>query len=100
MELEEHYGQLLGINSPWEIDSVDLKMQDQRVDIVIEYTDDQGPCPECGTICPKHDSRKKRTWRHLDTMQFSTYLHCEIPRVRCDTHGAKTVTSKQDSQVK
>ncbi len=80
MELEEHYGP-----------SVDLKMQDQRVDIVIEYTDDQGPCPECGAICPKHDDRKKCTWRHLDTMQFSTYLYCEVPRVRCDTHGAKTV---------
>jgi len=92
MELEEHYGQLLGVKSPWEIASVDLKMQAQRVDIVIEYTDDQGPCPECGAICPKHDNRKKRTWRHLDTMQFSTYLYCEVPRVRCETHGAKTVT--------
>jgi len=91
MELEEHYGQLLGVKSPWEIASIDLKMQDQRVDIVIEYTDDQGPCPECGAICPKHDGRKKRTWRHLDTMQFSTYLYCEVPRVRCDIHGAKTV---------
>ncbi len=40
MELEEHYGQLLGVKSPWKIASVDPKMQDQRVDIVIEYTDD------------------------------------------------------------
>ncbi len=92
MELEEHYGQLLGVEAPWDISSIDLKIQDHRVDIVIEYTDDQGPCPECGTICPKHDDRKKRTWRHLDTMQFSTYLHCEVPRVRCETHGVKTVT--------
>ncbi len=92
MELEEHYGQLLGVETPWDISSIDLKIQDHRVDIVIEYTDDQGPCPECGTICPKHDDRKKRTWRHLDTMQFSTYLHCEVPRVRCEMHGVKTVT--------
>jgi len=92
MELEEHYGQLLGVETPWDISSIDLNMQDHRVDVVIEYTDDQGPCPECGAICPKHDDRKKRTWRHLDTMQFSTYLHCEVPRVRCDAHGVKTVT--------
>jgi len=91
MELEDHYGQLLGVKTPWDISSVDLKLEDHCVDIVIEYTDDQGACPECGTACPKHDSRKKRTWRHLDTMQFSTYLHCEIPRVRCKTHGVKTV---------
>lgn len=91
MDIEEHYGQLLGIHSPWHISHVDLKMQEQRVDIEIEYADDEGACPECGAICPKHDNRKRRSWRHLDTMQFATYLHCELPRVRCNEHGVKTV---------
>jgi len=91
MDIEDHYSQLLGINSPWEIHTVDLNLSEQRVDIVIEYTDAEGLCPECESLCPKHDERKKRTWRHLDTMQFSTYLHCELPRVRCNKHGAKTV---------
>jgi len=83
MELESHYGLLLGIASPWEISSIDLQMQDKRVDIVIEYTYDQGPCPECSRLCPRHDRRKTLRWRHLDRMQFSTYLYCEISRVRC-----------------
>ena len=91
MEIEDHYGLLLGIISPWEISSVDLDILEQKVDIVIEYTGDVGPCPECGTICPKHDDRKERTWRHLDTMQFATQLHCKLPRVRCKEHGAKSV---------
>lgn len=91
MEIEEHYGLLLGVQSPWNISSVDLKMSEQRVDILIEYGDDEGPCPECGAISPKHDDRKERSWRHLDTMQFATYLHCSTPRVHCKTHGAKTV---------
>ena len=91
MEIEEHYNHLLGIQSPWQISNVDLDIQENRVDIDIEYADDVGPCPECGAISPKHDDRNKRSWRHLDTMQFSTYLHCQLPRVRCKTHGAKTV---------
>ncbi len=91
MEIEEHYGQLLGVQSPWDICSVDLKISEQRVDIIVEYGDNEGPCPECGTISPKHDDRNERTWRHLDTMQFATYLHCKVPRVRCKTHGVKTV---------
>lgn len=91
MEVEDHYGQLLGIHSPWEISSVDLKLEKQQVDITIEYSADEGPCPECGVTCPKHDDRKQRTWRHLDTMQFATLLHCQLPRVRCKAHGAKTV---------
>jgi len=93
VEIEDHYSQLLGIHTPWEISSVDLNINEQKVDIIIEYDDDSGPCPECHTISPKHDDRKMRTWRHLDTMQFSTYIHCQLPRVRCKEHGAKTVTA-------
>jgi transposase len=80
MEIEAHYSLLLGINSV-----------QQKVDIVVEYTADQGICPECGTMCPRHDDRKARSWRRLDTMQSSTYLHCQLPRIRCQIHGAKTV---------
>lgn len=93
MEIEDHYALLLGINSPWEISSVDLNMASHRVDIVVEYADTSGPCPECGVSSPKHDDRESRTWRHLDTMQFSTYLHAQLPRVKCNQHGVKTVTA-------
>ncbi|VAW71259.1 hypothetical protein MNBD_GAMMA10-1547, partial [hydrothermal vent metagenome] len=67
MEIEDHYAQLLGTNSPWEISSVDLSIEKQQVDINIEYDDNEGLCPECATLCKKHDDRKQRTWRHLDT---------------------------------
>lgn len=93
MEIEAHYGQLLGIHTPWEISRVDLDIALQQVDINIEYTSDRGECPECGIQCKKHDDRKMRTWRHLDTMQFSTLLHCHLPRVRCKEHGVKTVNA-------
>jgi transposase len=91
MEVEDHYNRLLGINTPWEISGVELGIEKQQVDITVEYTDDQGQCPDCGTSCPRHDERKQRTWRHLDTMQFTTLLHCQLPRVRCEHHGVKTV---------
>jgi len=91
MDVSEHYALLLGVNPPWEISSVDLQMAEHQVDIVIEYTSDEGSCPECGTCCPRYDVRPSRTWRHLDTMQFATFLHCEVPRVRCSEHGVKSV---------
>ena len=93
MDISEHYGQLLGLHSPWSISDVNLDMAHNRVDITIEYADNEGPCPECGTISPKHDEREERVWRHLDTMQFATYLHCRVPRARCSEHGAKTLTT-------
>jgi len=93
MDIEEHYAKLLGLESPWLISDVKLDILGQRVDIEIEYASAEGPCPECGAISPKHDDRAKRTWRHLDTMQFATYLHCSVPRVRCKEHGAKSVSA-------
>lgn len=92
MDVSEHYALLLGVNSPWEISSVDLQMAEHRVDVMIEYTGDEGACPECGAMCPRYDLRQSRTWRHLDTMQFATYLHCETPRVKCQEHGVKSVS--------
>jgi transposase len=74
---------LLGVSSPWDISSATLDLSVQKVDIVIEYTDDKGDCPEYGVTSPKHDDRKEHTWRHLDTMQFATQLHGKLPRVRC-----------------
>lgn len=91
MEVSEHYALLLGIHTPWDISSVDLRLEDHRVDVVIEYTGDEGTCPDCGVICPRYDVRPTRTWRHLDTMQFATYLHSETPRVKCSEHGVKSV---------
>jgi transposase len=93
VEIEDHYALLLGIHSPWEISSVQLSMAANRVDIVVEYSDTSGVCPECGVLSPKHDDRESRTWRHLDTMQFATYLHASLPRVKCKTHAVKSVTA-------
>ena len=47
MEVEDHYAMLLGINSPWEISKVDLKLNQKQVDVDIEFTAGEGPCPEC-----------------------------------------------------
>lgn len=91
-ELEAHYGQLLGLESPWEVTSVDLKMEEQRV--VIALTHARGArvnCPDCGEQCAVHDHSPERTWRHLDTMQFETRLKAKVPRSDCPECGVKTV---------
>jgi len=48
-------------------------------------------CPVCGKPAPRYDRRELRTWRHLDTMQFKTYLIASLPRVECKEHGIQTV---------
>ena len=88
---EKHYARLLGLEGPWKVTRVKLSVEKMRVDIFIEYGELTGLCPECGAACRVYDHPPGRTWRHLDTMQFGTYLHCEPPRAECARHGIKTI---------
>lgn len=88
---EEHYARLLGLESPWKVVRVKLSVEKMRVDIFVEYSELTGGCPECAAACRVYDRSPGRTWRHLDTMRFATYLHCEPPRAECEKHGIKTM---------
>ena len=91
-EIEDHYRQLLGLNSPWKIDSVNLDVELRTVEIYISWPPlTKAPCPECDELFTVKDRREERTWRHLNTMQFTTYIKCKAPRCNCKTHGVKTV---------
>lgn len=91
--LAAHYQQLLGLVKPWKITDITLDVARERLDITLEWPQGQkAPCPECGKRCGLKDHLPERTWRHLDSMQFKTFLHCRIPRSACSTHGAKTIT--------
>ncbi len=91
-ETEEHYARLLGLVSPWKVMRVKLSVEKMRVDIFVEYGELTGTCPECGAACRVYDRSPGRVWRHLDTMRFGTYLHCEPPRSECAEHGIKTMS--------
>ena len=91
-ELQKHYAMLLGVNSPWEVKDVQLKLDDKKVVIELgwEWGSD-ATCPECGQRCSIHDCALERTWRHLDTMQFETIIRARVPRSDCKEHGVKTM---------
>jgi transposase len=85
------YAKLLGIESPWNVRDVDARLKESEVEIFISFDEAaQMVCPVCGAPSGKYDSRK-RTWRHLDTMQYRTLLTAEVPRVNCREHGVKQV---------
>jgi transposase len=92
-ELQRHYALLLGIGSPWEVKTVELKLQERKVEIQLDWQwGADAQCPECGGKCSIHDRAPERTWRHLDTMQFTTLIRARTPRSNCPEHGVKTMT--------
>jgi transposase len=88
----ELYRHLLGLEEPWTVRSVELKVAEQRVDVWAGHVEGvRWPCPECGTELALYDHAEERVWRHLDSCQFLTYLHAPPPRVECPTHGVRQV---------
>ncbi len=91
-ELQKHYGQLLGVGSPWEVKTVELKLGEKSVEIELGWQwGASAKCPECGRACSIYDCAPERTWRHLDTMQFQTRVRARVPRADCPKHGVKTM---------
>jgi hypothetical protein len=62
----------------------------QRVVVRVEAGPGPYPCPACATLAARYDSKRRR-WRYLDTMQFTTWIEADVPRVECPTHGVKQV---------
>lgn len=91
-ELYHHYGLLLGIKSPWQVNAIKLDVEGKGIEIAVGWREgEQVPCPECGKFCPLADHAPARTWRHLDVMQFETLLLARVPRSGCREHGVKTI---------
>jgi transposase len=88
----ELYRRILGIEAPWYVDSVELKLEQGEVHVRLAHHDMIGwPCPECGAPGKLYDHQPERQWRHLDTCQYQTILHAEPPRSECSQHGVRVV---------
>jgi len=89
MRDREMYAKLLGVEAPWKVKDVDLRLDEGEVEVVLEHAGSSKlACPVCAAKCRGYDMRR-RQWRHLDTMQFRTVITADVPRVRCEVHGVK-----------
>src|SRR5437867_9257161 len=95
----ELYGSILGLTPPWTVANVELDVKKQQVVVQVDAGPGPFSCPECGTPAPLYDSRPRR-WRHLDTMQFTTWIAADVPRVECATHGSSNCACRGPSRAR
>jgi transposase len=92
----ELYQTLLGLTAPWEVATVTVtKASADRplgeIAVAVRWCA-AAPlvCPSCGQQAPGYDGRPRR-WRHLNTMQWKTFITAEVPRVNCPQCGVRQV---------
>lgn len=88
---EQFFDLVLNFGDDWRVDDVKVNFKLEEVDIYLSYVPDKADCPESFESCSIYDHRNSRRWRHLDTLQFKTYINCKVPRVK-SALGVKTIS--------
>lgn len=95
MDTVDIFAAALNLPEPWFIVKVEFKPDSTgSMELHIELSFPRGSkfaCPECDTKTTAYDTTP-RTWRHLNFFQYKTYIHADLPRVKCDEHGVKTIS--------
>lgn len=80
--LFKHYERLLRLGSDWSVSKIVVDDVHDNLHIYIVYNKDFWVDSSTGEIFKIFDLRMDRVWRHLDSMEHSTLIHCRLPRVK------------------
>jgi len=91
MFTENLFTKLLQLEQGWIVKSVETDLSEQEICIEISCILDHFLDDETGEICKFYDRAPIRSWRHLDTMQYKTFIKCQLPRIINSNGKVKTV---------
>lgn len=81
---------MAGIEPPWTLEKVEVD-ENKDLHMYVKYKrGEKFKCNQCQELCPIHDTIEK-TWRHLNCFEHKTYIHCKVPRIKCEKHGVHLV---------
>jgi transposase len=81
MFTEQFFDLLLEFGANWKVKEVESDSETEEVDIYVEYVG----------VAKIYDYAPSRRWRHLDTMQFKTFINASLPRIKDEFGEVKTI---------
>src|SRR5699024_7624648 len=82
---------LLNLDDNWQVDNVEADYSKEEVYIQIKHIGKRAKDPVSKVLYPIYDHAPERKWRHLDTLQFKTFICCRLPRVKDKEGKVKTI---------
>ena len=77
------YEHLLGIQTPWSVQAVDMLLSQQRIPVHVTVKPDQVWADPGNPHARAHiNGWSVRQWRHLDTCQFETIIKARVPQLK------------------
>ena len=78
---QEIFSIALGLESPWQISSVNFDKNTFQLDIHLRFTKGHKFEAEDGNFYTAYDT-VERSWQHLNFFQHYCYLHAKVSRVK------------------
>jgi len=88
---EELFDIILNLGKSWKVSKVVANLKIQEVDVFVEYIGDKADNPSTNAVCPIYDHAPIRRRRHLNTMQYKTFINCCVPGIKDSTGKVKTI---------
>jgi len=85
MEHPAIFAATLGLSHPWQVVSLSMEKEVNRLDISIDFV---GVCPSACPICKaqgKICDFERETWYHDNFFNYKTFLHIRAPRPQCSS---------------
>lgn len=89
--MEALFERLLELDAGWVVSQVITDLERQEVQIHVECRSKSLVDAATGRMCKVYDHAPVRKWRHLDIMQYKTYICCRLPRIKVPTGEVRTV---------
>ena len=80
---EDFFNLLLDFGEEWSVNKVEADHKEHKVTLHLRYCLDTYEDPTNMGVGILYDHSEEREWRHLDILDYSCYVRCRIPRVRC-----------------
>lgn len=91
MFTKQFFDLLLNLEDDWQVDNVEADYSKEEVYIQIKYIGKRAKDPVSKVFHSIYDHAPSRKWRHLDTLQYKTFICCRLPRVKNKEGKVKTI---------
>ena len=84
MNSTEIFSLALGLEDPWKIESVEIKITENSIKelhLHIGYSKGYQFKDKDEIPCPVYDTKDKQ-WRHMNFFEHHCYIHCPVPRIK------------------
>ena len=94
---EEFFEKLLNFGPDWKVERINFNANNE-VDIFLKWNLEAYKKSNKITYEFVHDYRDYRRWRHLDILQFKTFINAKIPRIKTKDGTIESVKTPWASQ--